>query len=166
MSSPIDQNSKHKTNRVSIGETKVRVIPLEGELWYRPKRTNNANATCYNFTDKELFTEFIRISKKSHKQAVVKATNLFNTLYPRAVANAAAEGEGNNTDPIDSVPGENVLGRWIADTGSGIDLIGRKDIDKEARCSKRDGEKILLSTAGGFTDSNQYVDVNVHALSS
>ena len=164
MSSPIDQNSKHKTNRVSIGETKVRVIPLEGELWYRPKRTNNANATCYNFTDKKLFTEFIRISKKSHKQAVVKATNLFNTLYPRAVANAAAEGEGNNTDPIDSVPGENVLGRWIADTGSGIDLIGRKDIDKEARCSKRDGEKILLSTAGGFTNSSQYVDVNVHTL--
>jgi hypothetical protein len=133
-------------------------------LKYRPKRRNNANATCYNFTNKELFTEFIRISKKSHKHATNVADKLFNTLYPKAVAHAAAEGEGITTETIDSVPGENIVGRWIADTGSGIDLIGRKDIDREAISSKRDGEKVCLSTAGGFTDSSKYVDVHLHAL--
>ena len=49
--------------------------------------------------------------------------------------------------------------RWIADTGSGNDLIGKNDVDEEQAMFARLADYILtLKTAGGAIESEHVID--------
>jgi len=71
--------------------------------------------------------------------------------------------DSNSSDSdSDCSPAENIRKRWIADTGSGYDLIGENYIGGDFNV--QEGKRIKFQTAGGRTGSSEYVDIKIGKL--
>ena len=70
--------------------------------------------------------------------------------------------DADSDSDSDCAPAETARKRWIADTGSGHDLICEKYLDGDYQIQSR--KKISFHTAGGATDSSDCVDVAIDTL--
>jgi RNA:NAD 2'-phosphotransferase (TPT1/KptA family) len=162
--------------RVSFGHTSVSTYVAEGNFWRHarlPKCDLNKVRYVRNFINYRI------LSKASHKRAIQIADKWAKWLHrkgqlsdsqynaphePALIVGETQTTEDNDKTKVVSMPGENKSGKWIADTGSGIDIVGEQDIDDDALDSLVTGLKMRLSTAGGPMSSSKFVEVYVHKL--
>lgn len=180
-----------KDAKVTIGGTKLHLIPFNCTgRFYVTSRSSKERKERKHFVFEDADTkEFdLKRSRAEHLNAINRAKHQSFNIEdyvgsgsltrlgedkqdPLPNPTTSSNHETNipspkqsNDEPMDSAVSENLTGRWIADTGSGIHLIGESAINTDAKESSYKGNTIALSTAGGHTASNKYVDVRVSAL--
>ena len=139
---------------------------------------------CFAFVVNEYMCQYYYATdkpKKSRRSVLIDETwlNKSKLHYQRAFERATkfAEFLGTQTSPSiptvtevdtdsdsdsDCAPAENARKRWIADTGSGHDLICEKYLTGNYQVLNT--KKIKFNTAGGDTDSSDCVELSIDKL--
>ena len=150
--------------KVKFSDTNVSTYLTDGELKYTPPASTQKDAK----SNKKFCIDDAHWKEKSsisHSSAIKRAKNWsiwLGTSLPHSKDDASdastqdtglpeSGNESNESDSDASVAAENSRREWIADTGSGHDLIGENDL--EGNFEYVEGKTVQLKTAGGKTST-------------
>ena len=179
---PVILNNKRKSNvdkkslKVKFGNTSVSVFDCNGSL----NRSANGSSSRGSKPPVKITETWFSTASKSLNLAVKRASTLSKevgsyqsiknkiSLIEEPRKNIIDNRENDNQDDsssddsVEASPAENASRKWIADTGSGHDLIDEKAL--EGRYEVEPVSTIKFKTAGGTTSTSEKVDVNVSML--
>ena len=163
-SSPRSRLSKNKLKpgrKIRFGLTDCSTYVTDGEFKYEAKIYPYKNP-------KKIVIDAARRakSKVDHSDAFLKALQLEKklgtSLDPIAQAKGLDQSDNETDSESECVPAVNKRKKWIADTGSGHDLIGQKYLGGSFRL--KGGEEVEFLTSGGKSASDEYVDIKVSKI--
>ena len=145
---------------MKFGKTSVSHYNLEdGDFLVTVKDIQTSNIGAKKVSvDSEWLSKSVISHNNAHKRALKWQKRL------RTTSQATLPTESEKSDSDCSVPAENASRRWIADAGSGHDLLGTDDLVGDYEIKK--GKHVRLKTAGGRTGTSNYVSIKIDRLGS